>query len=64
MKTTIKKLPVEELDKMVIASGGHVKRGDALCSMELVSWLAGEPHSVLPSVPGESAGRDGDGISD
>ncbi len=49
MQTDVPKLPPEELSRIVIAHGGHEERGDELCSMELVAWMAGEPHSDSPA---------------
>jgi hypothetical protein len=55
MTTTIpawrkaKKLPLWRLNKLTIASESHTSRDEDLCALELVAWLAGEPHSDCPS---------------
>ena len=37
------------LDGIVLKAGGHTKRdAEALCVMEAVAWVAGEPHSDHP----------------
>src|SRR6266404_1742190 len=41
-------LPLLGLDGVVLHAGGHGERGAALCAMEFVAWLAGEPHSDKP----------------
>lgn len=33
---------------MPLRRGAHLRREDGLCTMELVAWLAGEPHSDEP----------------
>ena len=38
----------DPLPALAIAGGGHSDRSNGLCSMELVAWLAGEPHSDHP----------------
>ena len=34
--------------EIMLARGGHNDRGDGVCAMEAVAWLAGEPHSDRP----------------
>ena len=41
-------LPLIGLDGIVLKSGGHESRESAVCAMEAVAWLAGEPHSDHP----------------
>ena len=42
-------LPRIGLDGITLKAGTHAERSyDALCSMEAVAWLAGEPHSDHP----------------
>jgi hypothetical protein len=41
-------LPLIGLDGIVLASGAHSRRAEAVCAMEAVAWLAGEPHSDHP----------------
>ena len=41
-------LPLIGLDGIVLAAGGHKAREQAVCAMEAVAWLAGEPHSDQP----------------
>jgi pyruvate/2-oxoglutarate dehydrogenase complex dihydrolipoamide acyltransferase (E2) component len=36
------------LDRMELAAGAHPDRSNGLCAMEVVAWLAGEPHSDHP----------------
>jgi hypothetical protein len=36
------------LDRHPLRRGAHPSRSDGLCAMELVAWLAGEPHSDEP----------------
>jgi hypothetical protein len=43
-----KKLSLRRLNKLTIASGAHISRDEDLCGLELVAWLAGEPHSDHP----------------
>lgn len=38
----------ERLDAIWIDKGNHYSRGAGVCAMELVAWLAGEPHSDHP----------------
>src|SRR5262245_3508447 len=33
---------------VVLKAGGHEDRAEAVCAMEAVAWLAGEPHSDSP----------------
>ena len=42
-------LPLIGLDGIVLKAGGHEKRESAVCAMEAVAWLAGEPHSDHPA---------------
>ncbi|MFM1872818.1 MAG: hypothetical protein RL398_2240 [Planctomycetota bacterium] len=35
-------------DRIPLRRGAHPSREDGLCTMELVAWLAGEPHSDEP----------------
>lgn len=44
----IDRLSPEALADRTIANGGHPDRSDGLCAMELVAWMAGEPHSDSP----------------
>jgi hypothetical protein len=39
---------VRLLDRHPLRRGAHPSRDDGLCAMELVAWLAGEPHSDEP----------------
>ena len=41
-------LPLIGLDGIALAKGNHAHREQAVCAMEAVSWLAGEPHSDQP----------------
>ena len=45
----LERLSPEQLVGMSIAKGGHEDRSAELCSMELVAYLAGEPHSDSPA---------------
>ena len=47
MQTT--KLPRAKLRTMNLANGSHRDRSNGLCAMEVVAWLAGEPHSDHPA---------------
>ena len=49
LDTSIEKLSIDQIGDLVIANGAHAKRGQALCSMEIVAWLAGEPHGDSPN---------------
>ena len=42
-------LNVELLEKVKLAHGAHADRSNGLCAMELVAWMADEPHSDHPS---------------
>ncbi len=42
-------LPLIGLDGIILKAGGHAAREQAVCAMEAVAWLAGEPHSDHPS---------------
>ena len=44
----MKTLTLDKLAGMEVAKGGHKTREGALCAMELVAWLAGEPHTDRP----------------
>lgn len=35
-------------DRLPLRRGAHPSRADGMCTMELVAWLAGEPHSDEP----------------
>ena len=48
MTTLPSVLPLIGLDGIVLAAGGHTDRAQAVCAMEAVAWLAGEPHSDQP----------------
>jgi hypothetical protein len=48
MTTLPDRLPMIGLDGIVLAVGGHSLREQAVCAMEAVAWLAGEPHSDHP----------------
>lgn len=37
------------LERFPIRAGAHPTRGDGLCAMEMVAWLAGEEHSDGPA---------------
>ncbi len=37
-----------KLDEIELRKGGHSSFDDGVCAMELVAWLAGEPHSDHP----------------
>jgi hypothetical protein len=45
---TLATLPLSAIEAFVIAEGAHADRSNGLCSMELVAWLAGAPHSDHP----------------
>jgi hypothetical protein len=48
MKAT-ERLSVESLDQIVLQVGGHRRRSlDALCVMEAIAWVAGQPHTDHP----------------
>ena len=36
------------IDDVPLRAGSHPSRGDGMCAMEMVAWLAGEPHSDEP----------------
>jgi hypothetical protein len=36
------------IDQVSLAAGAHGSRNDGMCAMEMVAWLAGEPHSDEP----------------
>ena len=36
-------------EDLVISHGSHQSRADGMCVMELVAYLAGEPHTVTPA---------------
>ncbi len=40
------KLP--SIDDVPLLAGSHPSRGDGMCAMEMVAWLAGEPHGDEP----------------
>lgn len=37
------------IDQHPLQRGAHPTRGDGMCAMEMVAWLAGEPHSDEPT---------------
>ena len=37
------------IDRHRLRRGSHPRRDDGMCAMEMVAWLAGEPHSDEPS---------------
>lgn len=37
------------IEEFPLRRGAHPTRGDGMCAMEMVAWLAGEPHSDEPS---------------
>lgn len=37
------------IDQHPLQRGAHATRDDGMCAMEMVAWLAGEPHSDEPS---------------
>lgn len=41
-------LPRIGLIEIILKAGGHSSRAQAVCAMEAVAWLAGEPHSDQP----------------
>lgn len=43
-----KPLPPAALDRLLLKSGSHSDRSNGLCAMEVVAWMAGEPHSDQP----------------
>jgi chemotaxis protein histidine kinase CheA len=51
MSTSPAVLPdrLKELDELTVDHGGHGSFQEGHCAMELVSYLAGEPHSAAPS---------------
>lgn len=36
------------IEQISLAAGAHKTRDDGMCAMEMVAWLAGEPHSDEP----------------
>jgi hypothetical protein len=38
-----------DIDTIPILAGSHDTRDDGVCAMELVAWMAGEPHSDSPA---------------
>ncbi len=42
-------LPSIGLIEIILKAGGHAEREQAVCAMEAVAWLAGEPHSDQPT---------------
>lgn len=38
-----------DIDTVLLRSGSHPNRSNGLCLMEVVSWVAGEPHSDRPT---------------
>lgn len=42
-------MTVDELGSVTLKRGGHATREAGVCLMELVAWLAGEPHSAKPA---------------
>ncbi len=43
-----KPLPLGSLATMTLHSGSHPDRTNGLCAMEVVAWVAGEPHTDQP----------------
>ena len=43
-----KKLAPDSLAMISLISGSHRERASGVCAMELVAWMAGEPHSDHP----------------
>lgn len=41
-------LPIAAVADLHLHEGGHADRSNGLCAMEVVAWLAGEPHSDAP----------------
>ena len=41
--------PVLDFDSIVLLKGGHSSRDEGVCALELVAWMAGEPHSDHPA---------------
>ncbi len=41
-------LPLDALAELHLAHGSHLDRSNGLCAMEIVAWLANEPHSDHP----------------
>jgi hypothetical protein len=37
------------IDQVPLRAGAHPSRDDGVCAMEMVAWIAGEPHSDEPS---------------
>src|SRR5690606_8813913 len=37
-----------DFDSVALMKGSHRRREDGVCAMELVAWIAGEPHSDAP----------------
>jgi hypothetical protein len=46
---TLKQLEAERLETLRLVAGGHTDRSNGLCAMEVVAWMAGEPHSDHPA---------------
>ena len=44
------------LDKITLTKGLHASRGDGVCAMEAVAWIAGQPHSDHPAGVSPSIG--------
>src|SRR5690625_4336828 len=38
-----------DLDALFLGRGSHASREDGVCLMEVVAWLAGEPHTDSPA---------------
>ena len=43
------KLPLIELDRIVLLKGNHGRRKDGVCALEAAAWLAGLRHSDTPA---------------
>src|SRR6266540_3734901 len=46
--SAVTKLPLLGLDGIELKKGNHYERGQGVCVMEAVAWVAGEPHSDHP----------------
>ena len=44
----MRKLPQERLGEITLGRGVHLTRGQGVCAMETVAWLAGEKHGMHP----------------
>lgn len=61
-------LPEAALADLILKNGGHSDRSNGLCLMEVVAWVAGEPHSDQPRCVSPVLGAFGrsfnDGLND